>query len=166
MRAVVEPTDEGLKERLSRQGEEALGKLAEELVANPVVNSALMAAVRQVSTSRPQSITLFNTHWHPEQTGLNEQIGKAGKTIIAQENTRLWLTTDVRYPWNGQAFTRLPKPEESSGAAIARAAPASSPSRAAAPSPGMRYSLRANSVGASVAGTLISRRGCARLAGS
>ena len=42
--AVAEPTDEGLKERLSRQGEEALGKLAEELVANPVVNSALARA--------------------------------------------------------------------------------------------------------------------------
>ena len=42
--AVAEPTDEGLKERLSRQGEEALGKLAEELVANPVVNAALARA--------------------------------------------------------------------------------------------------------------------------
>jgi CRP-like cAMP-binding protein len=41
---VAEPNDEGLKERLSRQGEEALGKLAEELVANPVVNSALARA--------------------------------------------------------------------------------------------------------------------------
>ena len=36
--------DEGLKERLSRQGEEALGKLAEELVANPMVNAALARA--------------------------------------------------------------------------------------------------------------------------
>jgi len=53
--------------------------------------------------------TLFNTHWHPEQTGLNEQIGKAGRPIIAHENTRLWLTTDVTWPWNGQTFTRLPK---------------------------------------------------------
>ena len=53
--------------------------------------------------------TLFNTHWHPEQTGLNEQLGKAGKTIIAHENTRLWLTTDVTWPWNGQRFKRLPK---------------------------------------------------------
>ena len=42
---MAEPTDEGLKERLSRQGEEALGKLAEELVANPVVNAALARAV-------------------------------------------------------------------------------------------------------------------------
>jgi glyoxylase-like metal-dependent hydrolase (beta-lactamase superfamily II) len=53
--------------------------------------------------------TLFNTHWHPEQTGLNETIGKAGKTIIAHENTRLWLTTDVKWPWNGREFKRLPK---------------------------------------------------------
>jgi septal ring factor EnvC (AmiA/AmiB activator) len=35
---------EGLRERLSRQGEEALGKLAEELVGNPVVNAALSRA--------------------------------------------------------------------------------------------------------------------------
>ena len=53
--------------------------------------------------------TLFNTHWHPEQTGLNETIGKGGKTIIAHENTRLWLATDVTWPWNGQTFKRLPK---------------------------------------------------------
>ena len=53
--------------------------------------------------------TLFNTHWHPEQTGLNETIGKAGKTIIAHENTRLWLSTDVTWSWNGQRFKRLPK---------------------------------------------------------
>jgi hypothetical protein len=36
--------DEGIRERLSRQGEEALGKLAEELVGNPVVNAALARA--------------------------------------------------------------------------------------------------------------------------
>jgi cyclase len=53
--------------------------------------------------------TIFNTHWHPEQTGSNEPLGKAGKTIIAQENTRLWLTTDVTWPWNGRRFKRLPK---------------------------------------------------------
>jgi glyoxylase-like metal-dependent hydrolase (beta-lactamase superfamily II) len=53
--------------------------------------------------------TLFNTHWHPEQTGLNDTLGKVGKTIIAQENTRLWLTTDVTWPWSGQRFKRLPK---------------------------------------------------------
>src|SRR5205814_5730392 len=33
--------DEGLRERLSRQGEEALGRIAEELAGNPVVTGAL-----------------------------------------------------------------------------------------------------------------------------
>lgn len=36
--------NEGLKERLSRQGEEALGRLAEELAANSVVSSAIAGA--------------------------------------------------------------------------------------------------------------------------
>jgi glyoxylase-like metal-dependent hydrolase (beta-lactamase superfamily II) len=44
-----------------------------------------------------------------EQTGLNERLGKAGAPIIAQENTRLWLTQNITWPWNGQRFARLPK---------------------------------------------------------
>ena len=33
--------DQGIRDRLSRQGEEALGKLAEELAGNPIVTAAL-----------------------------------------------------------------------------------------------------------------------------
>ena len=44
MRHVEEPLDEGIKERLQRQGEEALGKLAEELAGNPLVTGALQKA--------------------------------------------------------------------------------------------------------------------------
>jgi chromosome segregation ATPase len=40
----AEGPEEGLREKLSRQGEEALGKLAEELVGNPMVNAALARA--------------------------------------------------------------------------------------------------------------------------
>ena len=69
---------------------------------------ALMKAVAALPGGRAVQ-TLFNTHWHPEHTGLNEQLGKAGKTIIAHENTRLWLATDVTWPWNEQRFKRLPK---------------------------------------------------------
>ncbi|MEA2364445.1 MAG: hypothetical protein QOD71_3590 [Thermoleophilaceae bacterium] len=36
--------DETFVERLSRQGEEALGKIAEELISNPVVNGAIARA--------------------------------------------------------------------------------------------------------------------------
>jgi predicted nucleic acid-binding Zn-ribbon protein len=43
-RRVDESQDEGIKQRLQRQGEEALGKIAEELAANPVVTGALQRA--------------------------------------------------------------------------------------------------------------------------
>jgi hypothetical protein len=36
--------DQGFKERVTRQGEEAIGKLAQELLENPVVSGALSAA--------------------------------------------------------------------------------------------------------------------------
>src|SRR3954468_8701710 len=36
--------DEGLKDRLARQGEDALGKLAQDLLENPLVNSAITRA--------------------------------------------------------------------------------------------------------------------------
>jgi septal ring factor EnvC (AmiA/AmiB activator) len=36
--------DESFVEKVSRQGEEALGKIAEELIANPVVNGAISRA--------------------------------------------------------------------------------------------------------------------------
>ena len=54
--------------------------------------------------------TLFNTHWHPDQTGSNLTLGRAGAQIIAHENTRLWLTTDVTRPWENRTF--LPPPED------------------------------------------------------
>jgi glyoxylase-like metal-dependent hydrolase (beta-lactamase superfamily II) len=53
--------------------------------------------------------TLFNSCWHPEQTGLNETVGRAGATIIAHENTRLWLTVDITRPSDGQSFAPLPE---------------------------------------------------------
>ena len=70
--------------------------------------SALAQAVAALPKSGPVK-ALFNTHWHPEQTGSNEMLGKAGVAIIAQENTRLWLQQNVTWPWNGQKFEKLPK---------------------------------------------------------
>jgi glyoxylase-like metal-dependent hydrolase (beta-lactamase superfamily II) len=52
--------------------------------------------------------TLFNTHWHPEQTGSNEVLGRAGAMIVAHENTKLWLTTDVTWPWSNETVEPLP----------------------------------------------------------
>jgi glyoxylase-like metal-dependent hydrolase (beta-lactamase superfamily II) len=53
--------------------------------------------------------TLINTHWHAEHTGLNEKLGKSGAKIIAHEQTRLWLSTTVRYQPDDPPIRPLPK---------------------------------------------------------
>jgi len=52
--------------------------------------------------------TLFNTHWHPMQTGSNEPIGKEHATIIAHENTRLWLGYANPVPGENRTYGPLP----------------------------------------------------------
>ena len=52
--------------------------------------------------------TLFNTHWHPQQTGSNATLAQAGASIIAHRNTQLWLSTDVTWPWNEETVQPLP----------------------------------------------------------
>src|SRR5262249_55562366 len=53
--------------------------------------------------------TLINTHWHPEQTGSNLSLGRAGAAIIAHENTRLWLRKEIQRPWEDLAHQSLAK---------------------------------------------------------
>jgi glyoxylase-like metal-dependent hydrolase (beta-lactamase superfamily II) len=55
---------------------------------------ALLAAVKNV-TSNSRIHTLINTHWHPEQTGANEAVGRAGGVIFAHEKTKLYLSSAV-----------------------------------------------------------------------
>jgi glyoxylase-like metal-dependent hydrolase (beta-lactamase superfamily II) len=70
-------------------------------------DAVLKLAEGQLGSARAH--TLFNTHWHAEHTGLNEKLGKAGATIIAHENTRLWLSTTVRYELDAPPIRPLPK---------------------------------------------------------
>jgi glyoxylase-like metal-dependent hydrolase (beta-lactamase superfamily II) len=54
--------------------------------------------------------TLVNTHWHPEQTGSNEVLGRQGVPIVAHENTRLWLARKyIIVDWAPKPFLALPK---------------------------------------------------------
>ena len=53
--------------------------------------------------------TLFNTHWHWDQTGSNRTLGAAGTRIIAHENTKLWLGTEVDCKWQNRVYKPLPK---------------------------------------------------------
>jgi cyclase len=71
-------------------------------------SAKLLKAVREIAgTDRVH--TLFNTHWHADQTGSNAVLGAAGTRIIAHENTRLWLTTDVESKWENRVYQPLPK---------------------------------------------------------
>lgn len=71
-------------------------------------SAALLKAVRDFAgTDRVH--TLFNTHWHADQTGSNATLGAAGTRIIAHEYTRLWLTTDVESTWENRVYQPLPK---------------------------------------------------------
>ena len=55
---------------------------------------ALLTAVKNATkTSRVN--TLFNTHWHPDQTGANEAVGKSGGAIVAHEKTKTMVSGTV-----------------------------------------------------------------------
>ncbi|MFO7285471.1 MAG: MBL fold metallo-hydrolase [Gammaproteobacteria bacterium] len=71
-------------------------------------STALLESVAELSGGKTVH-TLFNTHWHPDHTGSNEPLGAAGATIVSHVNTKLWLTTDVTWPWNGETVLPLPK---------------------------------------------------------
>src|SRR6516165_6548854 len=60
-------------------------------------SDAVLKTVAALPNGSGKVHTLFNTHWHPEQTGSNEKLGMAGGAIVAQENTRLWLTQNITW---------------------------------------------------------------------
>jgi cyclase len=76
-------------------------------------NSAQSAALLKLAlkTANAKKIhTLFNTHWHPDQTGSNEHVGRQGARIIAHENTKLWLGRKITTDWLRSGYGPLPKP--------------------------------------------------------
>jgi glyoxylase-like metal-dependent hydrolase (beta-lactamase superfamily II) len=55
---------------------------------------ALLSAVHD-ATGNDRIHTLINTHWHPEQTGANEAVGRANGVIFAHEKTHMYLSNKV-----------------------------------------------------------------------
>lgn len=54
---------------------------------------------------------VINTHWHWAQSGFNSSARKAGADVLAHENTRLWLSTEVNSRWEGKVYR--PQPADS-----------------------------------------------------
>lgn len=47
---------------------------------------------------------LFNTHWHLSHTGGNDLFGQTHPTIVAHENTRLWMSTKFYVDWQNRRY--------------------------------------------------------------
>ena len=73
---------------------------------SPEQSANVLAKVRSL-TGAAKVHTLFNTHWHWDQTGSNPALGASGTQIIAHENTRLWLSTDANVKWQKRVYPRL-----------------------------------------------------------
>jgi glyoxylase-like metal-dependent hydrolase (beta-lactamase superfamily II) len=63
----------------------------------PNSGDKLMAAVRSIAAGRKVQ-TVFNTHYHTDQTGNNEAFAAAGAKIIAHQRTREWMSADYWVP--------------------------------------------------------------------
>jgi glyoxylase-like metal-dependent hydrolase (beta-lactamase superfamily II) len=59
--------------------------------------------------SNAKVLTLFNTHFHIDQTGNNEAFATAGAKIIAHERTRQWMSTDYWVPAEDRHEKARPK---------------------------------------------------------
>ncbi|MEJ0037702.1 MAG: MBL fold metallo-hydrolase [Gammaproteobacteria bacterium] len=75
---------------------------------SPERSDDVLALVRK-RTGQKRVHTLFNTHWHWNQTGSNVALAKADTRIIAHENTKLWLGVDVDSKWENRKYPRLPE---------------------------------------------------------
>ncbi len=60
-----------------------------------------------LGTSKVQ--TLFNTHYHLDQTGNNEMFAAAGAKIIGHERTRQWMSSDYWVPAENRYEKARPK---------------------------------------------------------
>jgi cyclase len=63
--------------------------------------------LKVLGKARPVRV-LINTHWHPDQTGSNEVLAKAGARIIAHANTKLWLSTEIDVQWQKKVYPPRP----------------------------------------------------------
>jgi cyclase len=51
---------------------------------------------------------VINTHWHWDHSGYNATARRAGVDVIAHENTRLWLSTQVNSRWENRIYPAQP----------------------------------------------------------
>ena len=73
------------------------------------VNSAVLLKALHGKLGTRRVHTLVNTHWHPDQTGLNEAAGKDKAVIVGHEVTRLAMGRKLRSPLYDGTIGPLPE---------------------------------------------------------
>jgi len=56
------------------------------------LSEKIMAAIAELDDRHPQFV--FNTHWHGDHTGGNENFGEAGSMLVSHANVRRRLSTE------------------------------------------------------------------------
>jgi cyclase len=74
----------------------------------PMNGDKLLAALKTFAPNAKVN-TLFNTHYHQDQTGNNELFAASGAKIIAHERTRQWMSTDYWVPAEDRFEKARPK---------------------------------------------------------
>jgi cyclase len=64
---------------------------------SPQSASVLMSRLKELAGGKPTQ-TVFNTHYHLENTGANEALGQAGAKILAHQSTKEWMATPYWVP--------------------------------------------------------------------
>lgn len=77
----------------------------------PLSDSPLLGLVAETAGGA-RIHTLFNTHWHLDQVGGNELVGRTGANIVAHEKTRLRLATPYYLPSENRYQPALPVPAQ------------------------------------------------------
>lgn len=69
----------------------------------PAHTEAVRALLADEFPGKPVD-TIINTHWHLGHTGGNDVLGPGAGTIIAHENTRLWMSTKFYVEWQDERY--------------------------------------------------------------
>lgn len=72
-------------------------------------SDAKLTAALNTFASGAKVQTLFNTHYHLDQTGNNEIFANAGAKIVAHQRTREWMSTDFWVPLEERYEKARPK---------------------------------------------------------
>ena len=73
------------------------------------LSDRIVAAIRAISSEPIRFV--FNTHWHQDHTGGNENLGGTGALIVAHENVRTRMSADQMLTFGGQTNAVPASPE-------------------------------------------------------